>query len=100
MRSNTVISSKLQTALDILFSHREFSSNRPFPNMSVTYNFMLSVLSVDNYKGILESGTALRKDGDDKETMTATTDKGDDNTYDYRVSTMADMINKFKTARS
>jgi hypothetical protein len=65
--------------------------------MSVTYNFMLSVLSVDNYKGILEcSGTALRKDGDDKETMTATTDKGDDNTYDYRVSTMADMINKFK----
>jgi hypothetical protein len=43
------ISSKLQTALDILFSHREFSSNRPFLNMSVTYNFMLSVLSVDNY---------------------------------------------------
>jgi hypothetical protein len=59
---NTVISSKLQTALDILFSHREFSSNRPFPNMSVTYNFMLSVLSVDNYKGILKcSGTALRR---------------------------------------
>jgi hypothetical protein len=96
---NTVISSKLQTALDILFSHREFSSNRPFPNMSVTYNFMLSVLSVDNYKGILEMlGDSVAKDGDDKGDNDGDNkgDKGDDNTYDYRVSTMADMINKFK----
>jgi hypothetical protein len=48
--------------------------------MSVTYNFMLSVLSVDNYKGILKcSGTAegRRRQGDndgdnkgDKETTT------------------------------
>jgi hypothetical protein len=46
-------------------------------------------------------GDSVAKDGDDKGDNDGDNkgDKGDD-TYDYRVSTMADMINKFKTARS
>jgi dihydroxyacetone kinase-like predicted kinase len=58
---------------------------------------MLSVLSVDNY-GYSEmlGDSVVRRTATTRETMTATTRETRDNTYDYRVSTMADMINKFK----
>lgn len=80
---NIINSSKIQTVLDILFSHKKFSSNYPFPNMTVSYTFMISVLTTDNYSNIL----SLLDSSDDNPNK--------NNNYDYRISTKEDIINKF-----
>lgn len=81
---NIVNSSKLQTVLNILFSNKRFSANTPFPNMSVSYNFMISVLSLDNYSDIL----SLLDDSD----VDNPNRSGD---YDYHISSITEMIAKF-----
>jgi hypothetical protein len=84
---NTVNSSKIRTVLDIFFSHKRFSTNQPFPEMTVSYNFILSVLSLDNFKQIISLLEVKDELGDET--------KGDSR-YDFNISTIDQILKKIE----